>query len=305
MKESDPKNGAGAGTEAGAGGDDKKQKGKTTGIADYLSAPRKKRKSFVVLALGKGMKPDMAGGITAFVRTNFKTFAMAQAKTIEELRKHFTRQVVLLVFDDEFTDLEQGLELVAELKQKKSNTVVPVLFLTRNPELLIDTYNKRLLAFHEADEYLNYPKVPMTHVLSKVRAGLANRNRRRSRRYKVDTPVAYLSLSDDAQLPGKLLDLSIHGALVKAEEGKIFRLGDQLKLHLPISGYLPPVEGEFLKISARVRRVFISGSLAGVSFEHVTEKQLLTLTRFLTEMVNAQTVRRAVGARPRATQLRT
>jgi hypothetical protein len=286
-------------------GEDKKQKNKTPGIADYLSAPRKKRKSYVVLAMGRGMKPDVTTGIVSFVRSSFKMFALSQPKNIDELRKQFTRQIVLLVFDDEFTDLEGGLKLIEELKKKKNATTVPVLFLTRNQEDLISEYNKKLLPFHETDEYINYAKMPMVHILSKVKSGLTNRNKRRSRRYKIELSTSYFSLVDDVKFTGKLLDLSIHGALLKAEDGKLFRLGDQLKLQLPIGSVLGPAAGDYLKLSARVRRVFISGNQAGISFEYVTEKQLLILTRFLTEVVNSQTARRilpgkgrSAGARP-------
>lgn len=304
MKENDEAEPSGGEAEGGAEGD-AKQKGKTTGIADYLAAPRKKRKSYVVLAMSRGMKSEMAPSITSFIRANFKNYAVTQAKTVDELRKLFSRQIVLLILDDEFAELESSLALVSELKQKKNTTVVPVLFLTRSPEALIPAYNEKLLPFHEADEYLNYSRMPLSHVLSKVRAGLMSRNRRKSRRYKVELPISYLSLTDDVQLPGRLLDLSIHGALVKTEDGRLFRMGDQIKLHMPLVGYLAPSEGEFLKISARVRRVFISGNMAGISFEHVTEKQLLTLTKYLTEMVNAQTVRRSVGTKGRAGSART
>ena len=279
---------------------DDKQKGR--GVADYLNAPRKKRKSYVVVACGKGVSADLRSSIDQFVKAQFKTLALAHPKTPEELAKQSTRQIVLMIFDDEFAGLEQGLTLLRDLKAKKQEVPVPVLFLTSDPEELINAYNKVLLPYQEADEYINHAKSTPTHILSKIRSCLTNSNRRRSRRYKVEIPLTYFDLNDDAFLKGTLIDLSIHGALLKADQGRIFKLGDQVKLHIPTAIFLGPSEGDYLKVSAKVRRVFIGGSEAGISFEHVSDKQLFTLTRFLTELVNSQNARRMQGMKIKAAQ---
>src|SRR5438034_143710 len=80
-------------------------------VADYLSAPRKKRKSYVLMAFGRGAQQDLSAGIEHFIRANFKGVAIAAPKSPEELFKNFSRQIVLLIFDDEFTDLKTGLEM--------------------------------------------------------------------------------------------------------------------------------------------------------------------------------------------------
>lgn len=269
-------------------------------VADYLAAPRKKRKSYVLLALGRAAGQDLSGGIEHYLRTNFKGVALSAPKTPEELFKNFSRQIVLLVFDDEFMDLQEGLNMVSELKQKKSSSQIPVLFLTRNPEKLIEAYNKTLAPFHETDDYVNYGRDELNHVLTKVRIGLTTNFRRRSRRYKIDMPLSYYLLTDDKMHAARLVDLSVHGGLLKSDDGQIFRLGDQLKLHMPVTDILPTHPGDYLKISAKVQRVFIDGTQAGVRFEHVSDTQLLTLTKFLTEYVNEQSARKALAQRARA-----
>ncbi len=279
---------------------DDRPKEKGGKVADYLAAPRKKRKSYVLMALGRSAGPDLSGGIEHYLRTNFKGVAVAAPKTPAELFKNFARQIVLLIFDDEFMDLDEGLAMIAELKRRKNSGQVPVLFLTRQPDKLIDAYNKTLAPFQEMDDYINHSRVEMSHILTKVRLGLTTNNRRRSRRYKIDMPLNYYLLTDDKMHTARLVDLSVHGGLLKTDDGKIFRLGDQIKLNIPVTDVLPTHAGDFLKLSAKVQRVFIGGTQAGISFEHVSETQLFTLTKFLTEFVNDQGARRVLAQKTRA-----
>jgi hypothetical protein len=299
MATNDESGGTPAGGAGPAAASDKDGKGR--GVADYLQAPRKKRRSYVLVACGQHISQELQAGIDQFLKSQFKNYAISHPKTPEELVKQLARQVVLLVYDDEFsTDAaaEEALQVVIEMKKKKGATAVPVLFLTRDPKRLIDAYSKVLLPYQEVDDYIDYERLTPAHVYSKIRACLSTTsNRRRSRRYKVDLPIAYFVLDKDAFFPGHLVDLSIHGGLLKSDDKSNFRVGEQMKLHIPISEYLVPTEGDYLKLSARVRRVFIGGSQAGISFEHMTDKQLLTLTRFLTEMVNAQNARRLQAMR--------
>lgn len=279
---------------------DDRPKEKGGKVADYLAAPRKKRKSYVLMALGRATSQDLSGGIEHFLRTNFKGVAISSPKTPEELFKNFARQIVLLIFDDEFMNLDEALTMISELKRRKNAAQIPVLFLTRQPDKLIECYNKTLAPFQEADDYVNHSRAEMSHILAKVRLGLTTNNRRRSRRYKIDMPLNYYLLTDDQMHTARLVDLSVHGGLLKADDGRIFRQGDQLKLNIPVADVLPTHPGDFLKISAKVQRVFIDGTQAGISFEHVSETQLFTLTKFLTEYVNDQGARRALAQKARA-----
>src|SRR5690606_26048230 len=92
--------------------------GKARGVADYLSENRKKRKIYVILALGKSVPPDLVAGMETFIRSHHKNIAIAHPKTPTELLKQLGRQVVLLIYDDEFTELKEGLTLIGDMKKR-------------------------------------------------------------------------------------------------------------------------------------------------------------------------------------------
>jgi hypothetical protein len=257
-------------------------------VADFLAAPRKKRRSYIVTALTQNTASDFRNSIEHYVRVNFKYVALAHARNIDELKKAFGRQVIMVIYDDEFTDLDTGLTMISGLKRKKTAVPSSILFLTRQPSSLIEKYNKVLLPFHESDDYLVLERTEVPILFSKIKLGLTQQSRRRSRRYRVDVPVSYFALNDDKFFTGRLTDLSIHGAMLETNDSRLFVSEEQIKISIPCGKFLEAAEGDYLKLSARVRRVHIGGNMAGVSFEHVSEKQLLRLTAYLSSLVNEQ-----------------
>jgi hypothetical protein len=267
---------------------------KKQGIDDYLQSPRKKRKNYVVLAYSRFLSPELASSIQSFLKTTFPNLTLAYPRTEQELVRNFTKQIKLLIIDDEFCSLEEGMNVIKLMKVKKYKNQIPVLFLTARPGELIKHYNETLLPFHELDEYIDYTRVSSTQVLSKIRNGLVSQNRRRSRRYQVDIPLKYSSLSHNKEMEGRLVDLSLHGAMLKSEGAKtVFNDQEQIKIRLPLGKLNPAQFGDFLHLSAKVRRVQISGEMAGISFEYMSEKQLMILTYYLTNMVNTQVAHQA------------
>jgi hypothetical protein len=256
-------------------------------VADYLQGPRKKRRSYVITALSAATN-HIFQGIDAFVKGQYKNTLVAQPKNIEELIRNFNRQVVLLIIDDEFGKLEDCLHIVGELKRKKSPTVVPTLFLTRKPQILVTEYHKMLLPFHESDDLIDWNRAEIRHIYAKIRNGLGQQFARRSRRYKIDIPVRYSVISEETMHQGRLLDLSMHGALLKSEDQQIFRASEQIKISIPTLGLIPTYREEFLRLSCRVRRVFVAGNQVGVSFEYLTDKSSVYLLTFLTNLVLKQ-----------------
>ena len=101
--------------EAAARVDEKKET--KNRVAELLQAPRKKRKSYIFLALGKGLPTDLASGLEQLIRTSFKQLGVTRARSLEDLKKGFSRQISLLVFDDEFLPLVDGLNLISEIKK--------------------------------------------------------------------------------------------------------------------------------------------------------------------------------------------
>jgi hypothetical protein len=261
-------------------------------VAELLQAPRRKRKSYVFLALGKGVPTDIASGLDQLIRTNFKQLGISRAGSLEDLKKGFSRQISLLIFDDEFLPLVDGLNLVSEMKRRLNEDAVPVLFLTRDPTRLIQAYNQVLAPFHETDDYVEFASLSNAEILSRVRYAITSSNRRRSRRYKVNIPLRYSLLGEEQMLNGRIFDLSVHGAYLRDEDGRMFQPGEQLRLRIPLGKSAPLADGEYLKLSARVRRIFMVGSEAGVSFEHTTEEKSLALTKLITSLANVQNMRR-------------
>jgi hypothetical protein len=257
-------------------------------IEAYLQGPRKKRKNYVIFALGERFDKDLAYALESYVRRSHPQLAISAPKTPDELTRQFGRNISLLVINDEFTEKSLVMNLVRVLKEKRRAEVIPVLFLTRDAELLVETYHRELLLYHEADEYMVYPGAPRQQIMSRIKSGVENQNRRRSRRYTVNLPLNFYHLNTNGFIDGRIVDLSMHGAVIIADKDIIFRLGDQIKLNIPISDYIFYENGDFIRISARVRRVFISGTKVAVSFEHVTEQQAHLVGQLLLAIVSKQ-----------------
>lgn len=257
-------------------------------VTDYLAAARKKRRTFVIMAMGEIFDEELAGGIEGFVKNNYPNHSIALPKNEQELRRMFNRNIVLMIVDDEFMDMEGLLKVVLDMKQRKQEAVVPVLFLTRHPERLVEEYRKVLVAYHESDEYIAYKGMATPLIMAKIKNALEHGNRRRSRRYKTDIDVTFESLSRKGAHKGLLVDLSVHGALLRADGLEGFHVGEQLALFIPTGDALRKEVGEFIRLAGRVRRVFINGGEVGLSFDHLSERQLFLLTKFLVHMVSHQ-----------------
>ncbi len=264
-------------------------------VSDFLTAPRKKRKNYVIVAVSKPMDTEFAGLVEGYIKKTFPGLAVSYPKNILELTRQFGRNISLLIVSDEFDAAgdRKIIELIRALKEKRREEAIPILFITRQPQKLVKDYHEELLAFHETDEYIEYPVVNRQQLFSRIKAGIETKNKRKGRRYKINLDVNFFLLSKDQNFSGEILDLSIYGALIQAENHCIFRAGDQLRISIPISGLLPSTEGEFLKVSAKVRRVFISGTSAGISFEHVSVSQQQKLTSLITSLVTRDLGRKA------------
>ena len=259
-----------------------------TKIEAYLSGPRKKRKNYVIFALGDRFDKDISYVMDSYVRKNHSALSVSNPRTPDDLTRQFGRNISLLIISDEFCDPMTVMQLIRALKEKRRNELIPVLFLTKHAEALVALYHKELLAYHEGDEYIEYSSVERSSILARIKYGIENKNQRRSRRYSVKLPMTFYHLNRDEMLHGDIIDLSLHGALILAERDVLFQLGDQIKLIIPVSKYVQHDQGDFLRVSAKVRRVFISGNKVAVSFEHVTEMQNFLLSQLLIHLVDTQ-----------------
>ena len=264
---------------------------KVAQVVEYLQGPRKKRKSYIISAFGSSFDSEVSSAIQSWVKKNYSNVATASPKHVRELSRLFSRQILLLMVDDQYCDLEELMEEIKQLKSKKHNAGTPVLFFTEDIKTLIETYHKILLPHQEADNYVSYRSLPMNQIYSRIQAAMNVRAARRSKRFNIDIPVRFFHLSKNQFIEGHLVEMSVHGGELECGEDLIFKKHDQMKIHLPVKGYLPPEMGEFFRVPARVRRVKMGGNIAALSWEHLSEVQHNQLTSFVLEYMNSQMVR--------------
>lgn len=270
------------------------------GVVDYLQAPRKKRKNFVVVAVGQNGDQDAANAIVRFVKQAYPKYAVSTPQTAEEFVRQFSRNIILTVISDDFMDLDGTLDLVKLMKERKNESAIPVLFLTKNPDTLIHAYSKKLAAWHEVDEYIVPALTPRQYLFSKVKAGIEERYRRRSRRYKINFPITFTVLNEgDRKFKGTVIDLSVHGAQIQVHDGYIFTPRDQLIVHLPYGNYVKDAETDILRVAGKVKRIYISGDRAGISWEHLSDSKIENVSRMLTYIVDSSLARQAATTRAR------
>ena len=255
------------------------------GVVDHLTSPRKKRRNFAVMAISSSFDKDLLDSIESYIRINYQYLTLVRPKSKEELRVLLSKNITVMFIDDTFLWREGVFQELKLVKQRKG-TKIPFLFLTDDEERLIDDYNKELLAFQEIDSYVNFRKLPMEQLLARVGRCISANNKRASRRYQVEIPVRYFHLTDDKQYNGHIVDISIHGAILLDASGVIFRQNEQLKINIPINNLIDFEGGEFLRVSAKVRRVMISGNRVGISWEYLSDSQLYYITNYVIAIVN-------------------
>jgi hypothetical protein len=257
-------------------------------VTDFLQVPRKKRKHYIVTFYSDGFDPNLSATFGSFFRTNYKHLHVLNVSSVGELRRNFNKIISLMVIDDEAAPLDEIMGAVYDLKVKRKGENIPVAFMTRNPRDLIEEYHQKLLPFHEVDDYLSYQKSTSQEMIGRIRKIVELTNRRKSRRFAISLPIKMFHLEANKMIDATITDLSIHGAKVCGQQDFTFREGDQLKLHLPVTGYLDYSEGDFMRVSAKVRRVMMSGRDVAVSFEHFSDHQFQRMTQFVSGIARQQ-----------------
>ena len=265
-----------------------KSQGKLNEVSEYLIAPKRKRTLHVVLAFAAGLDEEIDHGIVRYLKKDHQNLKILRPKSLMDLVKSFSKQVSLLIIDDEFDDLISILKAIRSLKKIRSKDAIPVLFLTENTQRLIKAYNFVLSIYQEVDEYIYYRNLDINIILNRINFILSKSSRRRSRRYPVTIYLNFFHLQKDATFKGELIDLSFHGGLIKTDDSLVFQVYDQVKIYLPSLGLLEPKFGDFMRLSARIKRVLICGNIAGFAFEYLSDKQEELLISFLIKIINKQ-----------------
>ena len=256
-----------------------------TSIEDYLTGPRKKKKDHVILAANSSKSSSLSANTMDFCNKFYPQHVFNHVTTTEELSKKFNKNISLLIVEDTFDDIKIIMTLVKALKKRRSDKAIPVLFITEHRHELVENYHKYLYLFHELDDYLVYNSKSVNEYYTKIKSGIDNKFRRKSKRYKVNLNASFYDLNSDESRSSLLKELSIHGAILQAPKNFIFKLGDQLKVKIPIGGDCDHKFGDFIKLTAKVRRVLIAGNEAAISFEYVTDTQYDQLNKLLSNSI--------------------
>jgi hypothetical protein len=280
-------------------GDEPKSKVKTSqSVVEHLQAPRRKRRSFVVMAAGPSIEVDTANAIQRFMKSQFPKMSFVLLKSLDDLVKYSSRNIVLALVDDELDERTVILQTIRKIKEKKTDGPMPTLFLTRNGTALVEAYRAELARWHEVDEYIDLHQSPRHVLFTKMRGVLDGKNQRRGRRFKVQIPVTFQVLdTGEKQYQGVLVDLSIHGAQLSVETGiHNFSGKDQLLVHLPIGRFIKS-DADVFRVSGKIRRVMISGAKAGITFEYMSDEKITNMTALVASIVDQSLAKSAAATR--------
>lgn len=269
---------------------DTKKKSK---VSDYLNNPNAQKKPLVIIALEPDFNRQKFATLQAQVVKLKGEYEFFVATTPKDLLRKSHRSISLVIISDQFCEQNLMLGCLKELKLKKHANMFPILFLSADPKKLIDGYHNTLLAFHEIDEYLPLTDFKPSLLFQRIEECLTPGQQRRSKRYKVDEPIKLYHLQTDETSSAKLIDISLYGAKVDGKKNDLFNQRDQVRLIIPIARTIGYNSGEFLKLSARVRRVHLSGTTVAVAFEHVNDSQTVTLAKLLAFYLNRSLVKSA------------
>ena len=101
---------------------------KQKSIVDHLQSPRKKKKNYVGFALTDSIDQGLKQRIEYHIKMNFPNLTVVYIKELKELAKMYSREINLLLISDDFSDVDQIIEIIKRFKEKNRKTGMPVLF---------------------------------------------------------------------------------------------------------------------------------------------------------------------------------
>ena len=253
------------------------------------TADKKKRslkennEDFYTLALiNDQLAPEIQALIKNSVQKKLGPKKLLIPKKSEHLSYVKNYKFKVLIIDENIASLDEVMNIALYLKKKMFNEGAPILFLTKDPDKLIAKYKEVLLPFTEQDEFFHIGEEDLEVLASRITNFLdTSLLRRRSLRIPLDIMAGFRTVNQLEYTPIKILNISLHGALILFFENKTIKAGTQVLIQMPVSGLLPAKFGEILRLSAKIRRVKIDGQHAGVSWENSSEEQFIKLTKFI------------------------
>jgi hypothetical protein len=260
----------------------------TTSVKSLFSKDKKTKKTYIFMCLGADFSAKLRSTIEGFLKAKFPEMPIIQLRQSADISKQALRNIGLIILDEGFGDFNESIRELESLKSKKVKDNVPTLFLTRDSRRVIDVYKQNMKVFQEVDDYIRYENLPVEVLYEKLTRAVRDKNRRKTKRFTLKLKVRFRVLNVPEVFQGVLKDISLHGGLLVADTFDQFHIGDQIHISLPIGRYNNYETGEFVSLSAKVRRIMIDGQNVGISFEHVSDKQLAYLREYLLQEVGKQ-----------------
>lgn len=255
-------------------------------LSELLRIAGQKRREYVLLALGHNFDKRILQDINVFVRDKFPNYVIIKVANVEAFNKYLSRQVKIVVIDDDFASIAVNISLIKNLKINLHNKTFPAIFITDNSERLIGEYNKELKLYQESDNYILKQGLSFLKLKESLLNATDSKLSRKTKRYNVNIELE-IKDKNEVYYSAKVENISLQGAFIYSDD-KVFIEGEQLRIRFSVRDILPVKTGEFLWLSLKVRRVFISGNKAGVSWENLTETQRNNLGHYIISQTRGQ-----------------
>ena len=252
---------------------------KTEKTFDFKMFVERKNKQYAALAVGADFDKQLVAKIEEIVTKLHSNLIIVRLKDKEDFKKLYKRRAMLLILSDDFLGVSENIELVKNLKQKHHELPIPTLFITQNENQLINQYNKKLSLYQEADTYMQLDKTNEKTLKEVLQKHFSNQSFRRSKRHNADIPVEIFDLQNKV-LKGRIKQISLHGCVLELEDRSL-SMKEQVVIRISLNKYLPIKYGEFMRLSSRVRRVFLGQKSVALSWEFMTEKNITNLSAFM------------------------
>jgi len=197
----------------------------------------------------------------------------------EGLKALILKNIEIVIIDSSlFNNTSISIDYALECKKRKK---CPILFVAKDPQKLIQEYREKLFMYEESDNYFSEPLDidEFTKKLQQVGSSAG----RSAKRFAINIPLKLYRLNNNTQYSVTLTDLSLVGFGLILNHEDIFSQHEQIQIKIPLSIFkiFHAQYGEFLPLSAKLRRLSINGDNLGFSIEHITPMQIEVLCEIL------------------------
>ena len=236
----------------------------------------------IIMLFGEEFSLGLKTLIRSKVEKIAKGFNILNPSTLADFSRASNNPIRIAIVEDSYAPIDCLLVELREIRKVHEESAIPLVFLTKSPLELTAAYHRYLLMYRKVDRYIDYGKLSPDEVISAIEQCLEIKGGqpRRMRRYHLSIPITY-SVFEGKEQAGVCLNLSISGALLRLERTRDFKIHEQIVVQFSTRGILPPKEGEFMRLSAKVRRTVEGVSEVGVSWEYATYYQIEKLNDYI------------------------